>query len=168
VSAALTRVGRAMGRFPEVWVLFGPAVYLLLVLTPPFLSMAGFTGAAHGVFVCFRYFCHQRPERTIFIGGFPMAVCARCFALGAGIVSGAAIAGPICRRFPSIKVPVILVVLAALPMALDGFTQLFGFRESTNTLRVLTGLLLGGMTSFWAVPIVHEAFREGTAEIDGS
>lgn len=30
-----------------------------------------------------------------------------------------------------------------LPTALDGFTQLFGMRESNNRLRVVTGILLG-------------------------
>jgi len=45
------------------------------------------------------------------------------------------------------------VVLGLLPIALDGFTQLFGWRESTNELRVITGgpggfvggLLVGAM-----------------------
>lgn len=35
-------------------------------------------------------------------------------------------------------------LLLMLPSAVDGTTQMFGQRESTNRLRLITGLLLGG------------------------
>jgi uncharacterized membrane protein len=150
-------------RFPEVWVLFGPAIYLALAITPPLLALGGHRAASHAVFVCFRFFCHQMPRRSLFLGGQQIAVCARCFALALGVFLGAIVSGRLCDAFPGrrwLKVPFLFVVVAAIPMAIDGFTQLFGLRESTNTLRVLTGLLLGGMTAAWAVPVVYEAFRE--------
>ncbi|MBV9169420.1 MAG: DUF2085 domain-containing protein [Chloroflexi bacterium] len=37
-----------------------------------------------------------------------------------------------------------------LPMAIDGFTQLFGWRESTWELRVITGVLFG-FASAWLI-----------------
>ena len=42
--------------------------------------------------------------------------------------------------------PILLIGLGLLfliPGGIDGTTQMFGTRESTNTLRVITGLLLG-------------------------
>lgn len=40
-------------------------------------------------------------------------------------------------------------LLLMLPSAVDGTTQMFGQRESTNRLRLITGILLG-----WGVPLV--------------
>ncbi len=86
-----------------------------------------------------------------------MAVCARCFALGASLVLGGFLAARLPRRF---RVSFPAMCVAAIPMALDGFTQLFGFRESTNTLRVLTGGLSGAAVAFWIVPTLYDAFDE--------
>src|SRR4029077_15381310 len=45
-----------------------------------------------------------------------------------------------------------------LPMAVDGFTQLFGWRESTWELRVVTGLLFGLASGWLALPRLDDAF----------
>ena len=155
-------------RFPEVWVALVPVVYTLATLAPPVLHATGFDGAADGLFWFFRYFCHQLPHRTLFVFGHPMAVCARCFGIAASLGIVALLAGRLWAiGFRRVRAPLVLVGLAAVPMALDGFTQIFGFRESTNTLRVLTGVLLGGMTSLWTVPMVCAAFEEMREEPHG-
>ena len=164
-STATERIVRASVRFPEIWVALVPAVYVALVVSPPLLAAAGHPHVARGVFVCFRFFCHQRPERTLFLLGRPMAVCARCFALSAGLAAGALLAGRVrALREGRWRVGFVWVAVAMVPMAIDGFTQLFGWRESTNPLRVATGLLLGGMTALWAVPIVYDAFRDALGD----
>jgi len=48
-------------------------------------------------------------------------------------------------------------------MAWDGTTQLFGWRESTWALRVITGTLFGGGTVWFALPLVHRLLSEGHA-----
>ena len=150
-----------MIRVPEVWVALVPAVYTLATLVPPLLHAAGHGVAADRVFAFFRLFCHQLPHRSLFLGGHPIAVCSRCFALAASLAVVALVAGRLwALGFRRVRAPIVLVGVAALPMALDGFSQLFGFRESTNTLRVLTGVLLGGMTSLWTVPMVCAAFDD--------
>ncbi len=45
-----------------------------------------------------------------------------------------------------------------LPMALDGFTQLFGWRESTWELRVVTGVLFGLASGWLVLPRLDAAF----------
>lgn len=79
--------------------------------------------------------CHQKPERSLFLGRWQMPVCARCFGFWLGSLAAipAALAG--LARFWQ--------VLLALPMAIDGLTQRFGQRESNNLLRYLTGWLAG-------------------------
>jgi uncharacterized membrane protein len=45
-----------------------------------------------------------------------------------------------------------------LPMAVDGFTQLFGWRESTWEQRVVTGLLFGLASAWLVLPRLDDAF----------
>lgn len=81
--------------------------------------------------------CHRRKDRTIHVFGKPMPLCARCSAilLGYGAV-------PVFL-FCQIEKPLILFLLLSIPMLLDGFTQKWGWRESNNTLRFVTGLGFG-------------------------
>jgi uncharacterized membrane protein len=50
--------------------------------------------------------------------------------------------------------------LFLLPMAVDGFTQLFGLRESTWLLRSITGILFGLATVGLAYPYVQDAMDD--------
>jgi uncharacterized membrane protein len=64
------------------------------------------------------------------------------------------------------------LVIAIGPIALDGFSQLFSqlgisflaqllpYRESTPTLRVLTGALFGLGTAWFGIPYIEESMRE--------
>jgi uncharacterized membrane protein len=52
----------------------------------------------------------------------------------------------------------LLYGLLVLPMALDGFTQLFGWRESTWDLRVGTGLLFGLASGWFVMPRLDASF----------
>src|ERR1700682_2051648 len=45
-------------------------------------------------------------------------------------------------------------------MAIDGFTQLFGWRESTWELRVVTGLLFGLASGWLVLPRLDAAFGQ--------
>jgi len=71
-----------------------------------------------------------------------MPLCARCTGIALGIV-GAAIAflaiRPLRRFAPSLR----MVLLALVPLLLDGVSQAAGLRESTNLLRIAAGGLAG-------------------------
>jgi uncharacterized membrane protein len=100
--------------------------------------------------------------------GWKIALCQRDLAIYgsvvlAGLVFGAA--RPALRkrvpengRWP--KMPVWLYVLFLLPIAIDGFTQLFGLRTSVPELRFFTGALMGAATVWFAYPYVEEAMRD--------
>ena len=140
-----------------------PGLYTAIAMLSPVLRANGHGHLGGIVFSLYRGWCHQFPQRTIFLEGFPMAICARCFALGAGVVLGALLAGRVSdlTRAPrKLKLPFAGMIVLALPMFLDGFTQLLGFRESTNTLRVATGGLFGVAVAFWVVPTLYDAFDE--------
>jgi len=85
--------------------------------------------------------CHRLPERSFFIKGHQFPVCARCtgFYISLAIVVLYDLLVPIKVTFNGFIVGIIL----CMPFIVDGFTQYLGFRQSTNLLRLITGLLGG-------------------------
>ncbi|MEM2974040.1 MAG: DUF2085 domain-containing protein [Candidatus Micrarchaeia archaeon] len=112
----------------------------------------------------FGYFCHQLPSRSVSpydvsLGmidnhnAFP--VCARDFAFYLSLLAGS-ILYPLTNDPCSKKIPRLLwIILAAVPMAIDGGTQILGWRESTNPLRFLTGGMLGFACAYYLIPLVN-------------
>lgn len=76
------------------------------------------------------------PERSFFIRGYQMPVCARCF----GIMLGEVAAIP-SAFFLSLNVFSLLILM--VPMALDGGIQYKTSYRSTNPRRFITGFLFG-------------------------
>ena len=81
--------------------------------------------------------CHQKPERTIYIKGKPLPVCARCTGILVGFLFSF-----IGIWFINCKNRYLAIML--LPMIIDGSVQRFSNYESTNTRRIITGFLFGG------------------------
>ena len=81
--------------------------------------------------------CHRRCDRSIHIKGKPMPLCARC----TGIVIGC-LSLPVWY-FMNDHFFLFLGILAQFPLLIDGFTQLWKWRASTNILRILTGVTSG-------------------------
>ncbi len=90
--------------------------------------------------------CHRKPERSFFYKGKQFPVCARCTGFYAGYI-----ALPVFTF--SIWEPGLLWIgLLMVPALIDGLTQAFMGRESTNWLRFATGILAGtGAIAFAAV-----------------
>jgi uncharacterized membrane protein len=85
-------------------------------------------------------FCHGIPERCLTIRGHALPICARCTGLLIGIAAGCFV--PIAPYLGS-GVSIGLVSLLVGPFLVDGITQLAGLRESTNPLRLVTGVIGG-------------------------
>ena len=99
--------------------------------------------------VLFRFVCHGIPSRCLLLFGVPMPICARCTAIYGGLIIGALL----FRLIPEMRETTarIVVALAAIPMAIDGGTQLIRLRESTNGLRLETGLVAGIAIALWVL-----------------
>ncbi len=115
--------------------------------------------------------CHQLPERSLFIESYEMAVCSRCFAIYAAFLAG-------CIAFAFVRTKlkiwsILWYILLCVPMAIDGFSQLFLFaiprgigpglqliwmQESTNELRVITGAIFGLASALYVLPYLQEIF----------
>lgn len=111
----------------------------LILLAP--LLMERVPAVSAFLYLFFSPICHQLPERSFFLVGHQLPVCARC----TGIYFGAFIGSFFARAKSP---PPLFLVAALIPMALDGGTQLL-FRESTNALRLATGLIAGFVVIFY-------------------
>ena len=108
----------------------------------------GLESIASPIYKVYGLFCHQRPERTLWLAGQPMAFCARDTGLYGGLWVGMLVFAAWRRPRLSGHVACILV----LPLVLDGGSQLIGLRESVNWLRLATGLLAGAAAVWYLLP----------------
>lgn len=101
----------------------------------------------------FRLMCHGKVERCLELFGAPMPICARCVGIYAGMLLGilAFWAIPLLRE----KVMRTVALVCAAPLAIDGLTQLTGLRESTNELRIATGIVAGLAFGLWILSAVE-------------
>jgi uncharacterized membrane protein len=100
--------------------------------------------------------CHQLPERSLYLNGNEMPVCARDVGIMIGLVAGMAAALIWHARFR-----LLYALLLFLPMLADGGLQAISSYESSNGLRLLTGMLAGVGASM-LLSILADA-RAGTA-----
>jgi uncharacterized membrane protein len=157
--------------------------FLAGALAAPALAALGWTTAADGLYAAYHLTCHQWAFRSFFLFGqqavygeqqladlgldpfrfvgnaqglgWKMAFCERDLAIYIGLL----LVGLLYARRRDLRSSGFFVYgLLILPMAVDGFTQLFGWRESTWELRVATGLLFGLASAWLVLPRLDAAF----------
>lgn len=168
------------------------ALILGLSFLAPLLMLHGQAVPGNLLYLLFRPTCHQLPERSFFLGGpqiaytfaelteqagfevpvrfvgepatgYKMAYCQRCAAIYAGWLAAGLVFAAIRRRAKPLPWPV--MVLFALPMALDGGIQLLGVVESTWVRRAITGLLFGAGVVCSAFPWIEAPMNEARTSI---
>jgi len=120
------------------------ALLLLGAYLSPLLKHLGYESAGQALFTAYRYICAQTPSHSYYPWGYQAAFDQRMTAIyGSFIVAAVAFQW---RRDRLRPLSWRLYLLLLLPMALDGFTQMFGWRESNWELRTLTGTLFAVAT----------------------
>lgn len=95
--------------------------------------------------------------------GYQMAFCERETGIYA-VVFLTCLAFAFLRRRGTLRpMPVRVYALFLLPIAVDGFTQLFGWRESTPFLRTVTGAIFGLGSAWLVLTYIDASFREASA-----
>lgn len=134
---------------------------VVAAISVPFLSYFGLDMISKPVFYSLHYVCAQIPSHSFYILGHQLGMCARNLSIYASMFVGSVIFNASKKRIPGI--PWWLWVLLILPMAWDGGTQLFGLRESTWELRVLTGTLFGLSSIWFVLPLMQKTLLETPA-----
>jgi uncharacterized membrane protein len=101
--------------------------------------------------------------------GFKIALCERDLAIYFSLALSAILFQIMSKKNRSIHW-YYWVVIGLLPIAIDGFSQIPGLssgwpnwmimRESTPALRILTGMLFGGMTGIYIFPLMEESIKD--------
>jgi uncharacterized membrane protein len=148
------------------------ALFIGGALAAPLLAALGLAPAADALYAAYHLTCHQWAFRSFFVFGtqvvyapqqllalgldpfgfvgqpglgWKIAFCERDLAIYTSVlIAGLMYARNRALTAASAKVYAVLI----LPMAIDGFSQLFGWRESTWELRTVTGALFG-VASVW-------------------
>jgi uncharacterized membrane protein len=168
----LPRSKRALGRFAhhlgefllEHWATIVTVILGVLVgiaIAVPFLSYFGLDAIAKPLFFALHYVCAQVPSHSFYIFGHQLGLCARNFSIYTAMFLGSLIFVLSKKRLPGL--PWWLWILMILPMAWDGITQMFGLRESTWELRLLTGTLFGLGNIWFVLPMIQKSLDETPA-----
>lgn len=131
---------------------------LLATLSVPFLTYFGLNDIAKPIFNALHIICAQIPSHSFYILGHQLGMCARNIAIYGSMFVGGIVFVASKRRLPGI--PWWVWLLLTLPIAFDGLTQMFGLRESTWELRVLTGTLFGIGNMWFALPFIQKTLNE--------
>jgi uncharacterized membrane protein len=167
------------------------AIFVALPILAPILLALGYDRPANEIYAAYQFVCHQwafrsfflfGPELTYgsdslgnlvghqeiyaFVGspalGYKIAFCERDLAIYLSVLLAGVAFGRLRGRIPELGV--IGYGLLIAPMAVDGFTQLFGWRESSPELRVMTGALFG-LASVWLIyPRIDGLFASDLSE----
>ena len=129
------------------------AIPVLILSASVFCTWAIAQGASMRWRILFRVMCHGRPERCLELFGIDMPICARCVGIYAGLLAGLALFPAF--RFVRERTLRVVAFVVLMPLAIDGLTQLTGLRESTNPLRIATGLVAGFAFGLWTLSAVE-------------
>jgi uncharacterized membrane protein len=158
------------------------AFALLPLLAPAFMA-AGLAALADPIYQAYSLVCHQWAHRSFFLfgpqatytwaelaswthgtmdlayigspeSGYKVAFCERDVAIYLSIALAGSVYG--MHRAGISPLPLWLYLAMLVPIAVDGFTQLFGWRESTPLLRLLTGMCFGVGTVWFIYPRLDE------------
>ncbi|GCE49169.1 putative membrane protein [Thermosporothrix hazakensis] len=143
------------------WALIITLVFGLLVLAAflvPILAFLGLNNLSKPLFYSMHLVCGQIPSHSFYLFGHQLGLCQRNFSIYTSMFLGSLIFVLTKKRIPGL--PWWLWVLMCVPMALDGFTQMFGWRESNMFLRLLTGSLFGLGCVWFALPLMHKNLME--------
>ena len=153
-----------MKRDTKIVLAFVAAIPTVILGAATLCSWAIAQGASMQWRMLFRLMCHGKIERCLEVFGAPMPICARCAGIYGGMLLGilAFWAIPLLRE----RVMRGVAIASVIPLALDGLTQLSGVRESTNELRIVTGVVAGIAFGLWILSAVERGAERSSHILD--
>ena len=118
----------------------------VLAISAPVIQTAFGHPNGEGIYSLLSPICHQYPTRSMWILNRPFALCGRCFGGYFGLGLGFLLFRSQYKYYKRLIFGICLLV----PGVLDGLIQLWTFYESTNIIRLFTGLS-GGLGAYYII-----------------
>jgi uncharacterized membrane protein len=126
--------------------------WLGLIYAAPWLMVNHYPLSSLTLYQAFSSICHQAPDRSFHLDGFPLAVCSRCMGIYSGFTIGLAVY-PLLRRLDDEEFPARQWLIAlAMPMLADFGGGYLGLFSNTFLSRALTGMMFGAVAAFYLLP----------------
>lgn len=142
--------------WPYIWFWMITGVWILTV-TAPLLAAFGLSKLSFLNYFVFHLACHQNPNRSFWVCGYPMAVCARCSGIYTGVFSG----WLLCRfrlRFRNLiekSLTRTKLVVCFAPLLADVVLHTFFEVPDWSLIRAATGFVAGcAVSSFVSVRLL--------------
>ncbi len=137
-------------------ILTGSLLLLAFIVGAPYVRAGQHFLFSGTLYQAFSYVCHQQPERSFFIAGQPLAVCARCTGLYGGFAL-TTLLYPLLTSLRRTNPPERKwLFIAVAPLAIDFGLGLLGIWENTYWSRFITGALFGSVVVFYVMPALAE------------
>jgi uncharacterized membrane protein len=156
-----SRMGSFLMTYYAITIAVILGMLLLAAVLAPILSYLGLDVTAKPLFFSMHAICAQTPSHSFYLFGHQLCLCERCLAIYSSMFLCSLIFVISKKRLPGIRLW--HCFLFSVPMALDGFTQMFGLRESTWELRLITGALFGFAALWYALPLMQKLLEEDAA-----
>jgi len=133
-----------------------------LILAAPILLSLAHHKSASVFYLSFSFLCHQNPDRSFFLAGYPLPVCHRCL----GIYFGLCIGSLIGFRFlpQASRFRLLYIAASAIPILLDVAISSLGLWSGMGLVRFITGLWFGCLISIFllygAYELLADFFRD--------
>lgn len=142
-------------------------IWCALIVTPAIAGVIGLSSVSEAVNQVFTRICHQRPERSFYLLGWKLGVCARCasiyfsFSVTAAFVLCADVTATL-RNFlnGAAKHSRAMLIGGVAPMLVDVLLNDLGIRESTLVTRSISGCMFGIIAAPVLIPQVRSALPE--------
>lgn len=113
--------------------------FILGGVLPPILAYFHFYDISGQITFLFSGSCHQQSDRSFWISGYPMSLCARCIGVYLGTFCGAVFFLFNKNKILSLKYIYIIIVLISVDIILN---YLLNF-DTGNIIRFIIGIMIG-------------------------
>lgn len=155
-------------RVPFLLIVAPLSLPVALMILAPLAGAAGLHGLESASRAFFERVCHRQPERSFTLLGSPLAVCARCTGVYAGLLIGALLV-PWLGRVPEWLAGArgrITAVLLMLPGLLHPLAGKLGLCPDTPAVRVSTACLAAFVAGVVIVPALIGLLRAGPVRLE--
>ena len=140
--------------------LIGTFLWCVFLLLPPWMAShdAFSASISHQCYQFYSLICHQYDSRSLHVGGYKLAVCARCTAIYVGFFIGVMIFPFYSSR--KISKTVFWLAVAVFPMVIDVLLDVVGVHSSNIFTRLSSGTFFGIIAALLVTPLFLEACSE--------